>query len=360
MKDNYYAVIMAGGGGTRLWPLSKKIRPKQLISFSENKSLFNLALERLKDFFKQENIFIVTIADQVPALRDQAPFLSPDQFIIEPQPKGTASVVGLAAINIIRKNPDAVMAVLTADHIIENVPLFHNLLKTAFSLAVQNHLVILGIKPSYPATGYGYIKAGNCLELNNAFSVEKFVEKPDEKTASQYLREGNYFWNSGMFVWRADRILGEFKLQMPALFSSLTQISDLIEKKGFKEKIIDIWALIKPQTIDYGIMENASDVIMLKADNLKWNDVGSWDSLYDILPTDNSGNVIKNKNSVIIDSKDLILYSENDKKIMVSLGVQDLVIIDTENALLICRKGETQRIKEVIEELKQRQLERFL
>ena len=160
MNDNFYAVIMAGGGGTRLWPLSKRNRPKQQLSFNDNKSLFALAVERLNGQFKQENIFIVTIAEQVPALHEQAPNLSLDQFIIEPQPKGTASVIGLAAINLLKKNSEAVMAVLTADHIIENMPLFHTLLESAFSLANQNHLITLGIKPTYPATGYGYIKAG--------------------------------------------------------------------------------------------------------------------------------------------------------------------------------------------------------
>jgi len=360
MNDNYYAVIMAGGGGTRLWPLSTKSRPKQLLNFIDNKSLFTLAIERLKGLFKQENIYIVTIADQLPSLHEQIPELSLDQFIIEPQPKGTASVVGLAAINLLKKNPDAVMAVLTADHIIENVPLFHSLLSSAYSLANQNHLITLGIKPTYPATGYGYIKSGNKLSHTDAHKVENFVEKPDEKTASQYFKDGNYFWNSGMFMWRVNRIMMEFKRQMPGLYSKLNQISDQFDNKDFREKIIDIWSSIKPETIDYGIMENAKDVLMLKAEGLGWNDVGCWDSLYDFLPSNNSGNVIKNKNSELIDSSDVLIFSENDNKIIATLGVENLVIIDTENALLICKKGETQRIKQIIKEIKDRNLDRFL
>jgi len=360
MNDNYFAVIMAGGGGTRLWPLSKKSRLKQLLSFDNDKSLFALAVERLEGQFKHENIFIVTIAEQVPALLEQTPFLSRDQFIIEPQPKGTASVIGLAAITLLKKDPDAVMAVLTADHIIENLPLFHMLLATAFPLAEQNHLVTLGIKPTYPATGYGYIKAGKKFGSTESCLVEKFVEKPNEKLASQYFQDGNYFWNSGMFIWRADRILKEFNSQMPELFGKLNQISVRIERPGFEFDFFDIWASIKPQTIDYGIMENAKDVLVLKAENLEWNDVGSWDSLYDFLPANSSGNVIRNTQSIVIDSKDVLVFSGNDKKIITVVGLNDLVIIDTENALLICKKGETQRVKEIVEELKNQKLDNYL
>ncbi len=360
MNDNYYAVIMAGGGGTRLWPLSKKSKPKQLLSFKNDKSLFTLAVERLEGLFQRENIFIVTIAEQMPALLQQAPFLSQGQFIIEPQPKGTASVIGLAAINLLKKDPDAVMAVLTADHIIENLSLFHTLLTSAYPLAEQNHLITLGIKPTYPATGYGYIKAGNEFGSSGSCIVDKFVEKPNEKLANEYIQSGDYFWNSGMFIWRADRIIEEIRNQMPDLYGKLIQISELIEKPDFEKNFIDIWASITPQTIDYGIMENAADVLLLKAEKLEWNDVGSWDSLYDFLPSNSSGNVIKNNKSIVIDSKNVLVFSENEKKLITVIGLQDLVIIDTEGALLLCKKGETQRVKEIIEELKNNQLDGYL
>jgi mannose-1-phosphate guanylyltransferase len=360
VNGNYYAVIMAGGGGTRLWPISTKSRPKQLLSFNENESLFALAVNRLKGLFKPENIYIVTITDQIPALREQMPELSQDQFIVEPLPRGTASVVGLAAINLLKKNKDAVMAVLTADHIIENVALFHSIIKSAYILADKNFLVTLGIKPTYPATGYGYIKFSKKFDSAKSFFVEKFVEKPDEKTATQYFQDGCYYWNSGMFIWRADRIIKEFKRQMPELYPKLNQIMDIIGKTDFQRKFFDIWSSIKSETIDYGIMENAEDILMIKADTLGWNDVGCWDSLYDFLPADDSGNVIKSKNAVLLDSKNILLLSENDNKIIAALGIEDLVIIDTEKALLICKKGETQRIKQVIEEIKKIYSDRFL
>ncbi len=360
MNENYYAVIMAGGGGTRLWPLSKKNRPKQLLSFDNKSSLFALAVERLNGQFKPENIFVVTIAEQVPALLEQAPYLSQDQFIIEPQPKGTASVIGLAAIQLIRKDPNAVMAVLTADHIIGNLPLFHSLLTTALPLAEQNHLMTLGIKPTFPATGYGYIKAGKEYSSSGSYFTERFVEKPNEDLATQYVQDGNYYWNSGMFIWRADRILREFSQQMPDLYEKLMQIAELLEKSDYKKDIINIWASIKPQTIDYGIMENAEDVLLLKAEDLQWNDVGSWDSLFDFLSADKFGNVIKNTQEVIRDTKDVLIINENDKKIIAVIGLKDLVIIDTENALLVCKKGETQRVKEIVEELKNKKMDNYL
>jgi mannose-1-phosphate guanylyltransferase len=360
MNDNFYAVIMAGGGGTRLWPLSTRDKPKQYLSFKDNKSLLVMAVERLYGLFNPENIFIVTIADQVPSLREQIPELSIDQYIIEPQPKGTASVVGLAAINLLRKNKDATMAILTADHIIDNVPLFQSLLKTGKELAEENYLITLGIKPTYAATGYGYIKKGKELNFRHAFVVEKFVEKPDEATAKKYLSDSNYFWNSGMFIWRADRIMLEFEKQMPDLFRKLNQISENLGKRDFQNNLKNIWSLIKPETIDYGIMEKADNVVMLIAEDLGWNDVGSWDSLYDFLPSNDSGNVIKKKNSVLIDSQGILLFGENENKIVATLGVKDLVIIDTDNALLICKKGDTQRIKQIIEEIKTRNLNQFL
>jgi mannose-1-phosphate guanylyltransferase len=221
-------------------------------------------------------------------------------------------------------------------------------------------LITLGIKPTFPATGYGYIKAGKKFGSTESFFAERFVEKPNEKLASQYIKDGNYFWNSGMFIWRAERILKEFGQQMPDLKSKLDHIAGLIEKPGHEKEFSEIWASIKPQTIDYGIMENAADVLLLKADNLKWNDVGSWDSLFDFLPSDGSGNVIKNTHSIVIGSKDLLMFNENDKKVVAVVGLQDLVIIDTENALLICKKGETQRVKEIVEELKNKKLDDYL
>ena len=360
MKSNYYPVIMAGGGGTRLWPLSRHDNPKQLLSFSGEKSLFALAIGRLESAFKTEKIKIVTIEEQVKPLMKECPQLTLDQFIIEPFPKGTASVVGLAAVVLNAIDEDAVMAILTADHIIGNLDEFHLLLERGYEQAMAGHLVTLGIEPEYPSTGYGYINAGEKLEGECDFRVEKFVEKPNLETAIQYVASGNYYWNSGMFVWRADRILEEISEHMPTLRHTLLKIEHSLNKPGFKESMIDYWTEITPQTIDYGIMEKAEDVVMLKTSDLEWNDVGSWDSMVEILSADKHSNVVKAENKLLIDCSDLVVLEDNDKKIVAAINLENLVIIDTDDALLICRKGETQSVRRVIDELKRRNLNEYL
>lgn len=360
MKSNYYPVIMAGGGGTRLWPLSRKDMPKQLLSFTEEKSLFKTAIDRLKGVFRTENIKIVTIEEQVDLLMKEASELTLDQFILEPFPKGTASVVGLAAVVLNDIDPDAVMAILTADHVINNLDEFHSLLEEGFELAMNGRLVTLGIEPEYPSTGYGYIKAGKQLDGDRAFLVDQFVEKPNLETALEYIESGNYFWNSGMFIWRADRILEEISSLMPILRHTLLKIETALKKPEYHNLLVNYWAEITPQTIDYGIMEKAENVVMLKASNLQWNDVGSWDSLVEILSADERSNVIKAKNKLLLDCSNLVVLEGNDKKIVSAINLENLVIIDTDDALLICRKGETQSVRRVIDELKRRNLNEYL
>lgn len=360
MKDNYYAVIMAGGGGTRLWPLSRKETPKQLLSFENEKSLFRSAVDRLKGAFKFENIKIVTIEDQVESLMSEAPELSLDQFIIEPFPKGTASVVGLAAVHLQAINPETVMAILTADHIIGNINEFHSLLSRGYERAEKMELVTLGIKPEFPSTGYGYIKTGEELENRIDYRVEKFVEKPEPETAVLYVESGDFYWNSGMFIWRTDRILEELTRLMPNLRHTLLKIESILGKSDYPTKLNDFWAEITPQTIDYGIMEKAQNVVMLKTSDLEWNDVGSWDSLNEILPVDHDLNVVKAKNQLLLDCSNMVILEKNDKKIISAINLENLVIIDTDDALLICRKGETQSVRRIIDELKRRNLIEYL
>jgi mannose-1-phosphate guanylyltransferase len=358
--DNYYAVIMAGGGGTRLWPLSRKERPKQLLRLVSERSMYQIAIDRLLHIFPTNRILIVTIAAQVEALHAEFPSIPLENFIIESMPKGTASVVGLAATYLLERDPDAVMAVLTADHVIENVSLFHDLLEKGCILAEEGHLITLGIEPTYAATGYGYIQAGKPLTNGFSWRVDQFVEKPDEKTAQEYLKSGKYFWNSGMFIWKADVIMAEFARQMPELNAILQEISEHIRHGDAQAAIPAIWEKIKPQTIDYGIMEHADDVVVLPARDLGWNDIGSWDSLYEILKADENGNVFKSGNVININSKNTLYHSEIDDKLIALVDIDDLVIIDSDKALLICRKGQTQKIKQIVEELKKKDLDSYL
>ena len=229
MYDNYYAVIMAGGGGTRLWPLSRQNRPKQTLILGGERSLFQLAVDRLEGVFPPERILVMTTEDQMPVLREQIPEIPAENYLLESVPRGTAAVVGIAAAVLHKKDPQSVMAVLTADHIIGNLKLFQQILTAAYQVAKEDYLVTLGITPTYPATGYGYIKKGAGIgpfQEIDAFEASEFTEKPGLDEARKMLASGEYAWNSGMFIWKTDAILEEITRQLPALNSRLAHIKE--------------------------------------------------------------------------------------------------------------------------------------
>jgi len=360
MDTHFYAVIMAGGGGTRLWPLSRKDTPKQLLKIIKDKSLFRIALNRLRGLFDFDHIYVVTVEEQIAKLRKEAPELPLQNYLIEPMPKGTASVVGMAAAYLQKIDPDAVMAVLTADHVIENVPYFQDLLIEARIAAKQGFLVTLGIEPTFPATGYGYIEAGEEISELNGFRVRRFKEKPDPDTAKGYLKSDSFYWNSGMFIWSVATILDEFSKQMPELYKKLLLIQARIQEDHQIGGITDIWETIRPQTIDYGIMEGASEVVVLPAPGLDWNDVGSWDSLFAILEADKDGNIQLARHVVNVDSVDILIQSTDEEKMIAVVGLKDLVIVDNKNTLLICKRGETEKIRQVIKKIKEKGLNNYL
>lgn len=363
MKDHFYAVIMAGGGGTRLWPVSRKAFPKQMLRINGFQSLYQMAISRLKGLFSVDKIFIVTVKEQVAALEKECPEIPEKNYLIEPAPRGTASVVGLAASRIRSFDKDGVMAVLTADHIIENVNLFQKILSAAFLIAGDNQLVTLGIEPEHPSIGYGYIESGNKMEnLDDVevLEVNRFVEKPDKEKAQGFLSHGGYYWNSGMFVWRVDRILEEFKLQMPQLSNTLELLSSVYGKPNYQEILNEEWLKLAPQTIDYGVMEHARNVAMIPAKGLGWSDVGSWDSLADFLQKDERGNILISEKSIILDATNTILYQTAGDRICAIIGMTDLVIVDTKDALLVCKRGDTQKVRQIVEILKQREMQNYL
>ncbi len=360
MKDNFYAVIMAGGGGTRLWPLSRKASPKQLLKLVNGKSLFQLAVERLDGLVDIEHIYVVTIQAQVEMLHEQVPEIPIDNYLIEPMPKGTAAVVGFAATYLKKRDPDAVMAILTADHIMENTDYFQDLLRNAAEIAKSDTLVTIGIKPEFASTGFGYIEAGELREKGSALHVKRFVEKPDQATAEEYIHTGNFYWNSGMFIWSVNVILDEIKWQMPDLFDQLGQVDRKIDADGHVDDISSIWSQIKPQTIDYGIMEGAQDVTLIPALNLGWKDLGSWDSLFTILKPDKWGNIALAPRVLNIDSRDCYIQTTDNEKTIAVIGIEDLIIVDHANTLLICKKGESQKVKQIVNLLNEDDLDKFL
>src|SRR5919198_5237003 len=307
-----YAVIMAGGGGTRLWPISRKETPKQLLPLLGKDTLFQSTVSRLEKLFSPERIMVVTVAEQAREMQKQVPSIPVENYLIEPAPRGTASVVALAAAVLQKRDPEAVMAIQTSDHYIRNWDLFNYLIRAAFDVAQKNYLVTLGITPTYPSTGYGYIQQGTPLDGEYkypVYMVKRFKEKPDEETAQQLLRSGDHSWNSGMFVWRVDTILAEVERQMSELFGAVTKIAAAWSTPEQDEVVQQNWNGLKSQTIDYGVMEKAEKVAVLPAGGLGWSDVGSWDSLFDVLLPDMNGNVATQAQHLALDTHSTLVYS---------------------------------------------------
>jgi mannose-1-phosphate guanylyltransferase len=356
MFEHYYAVIMAGGEGSRLWPLSRRERPKQMVQLGSGRTLYQSAVDRILPVFPPERIYVVTIKDQAEKLQEQCPEIPKENFLIEPMPRGTASVVGLAALALFERDPQSVMAILAADHLIGNVDYFQQLLQQGYALSEAGLLVTLGIRPTFPATGYGYIQRGD--ELAGfpflAYEVKRFREKPDEETARQFLVRGDHDWNSGMFIWRTDRIREEISRWMPELAGRLEEIAQAWNTPARAETIASIWPAIKPQTVDYGIMEKAERVAVIPAADLGWNDVGSWESIYEVYPSDNDGNIVLDAQHIGIGTGGSLIVSDGPKRLIVTLGIDNLIIVDTQDAILVCSRDHAQRVREVVNLLKQK------
>lgn len=361
--EHTYAVIMAGGGGTRLWPISRKETPKQLLPLLGKDTLFQSTVARLEKLFPPERILVVTVAEQAREMQKQVPAIPVENYLIEPAPRGTASVVALAAAVLQKRDPEAIMAIQTSDHYIRNRDLFHYLIRTAFDVAQKNYLVTLGITPTYPSTGYGYIQQGAPLDGNYnypVYMVERFKEKPDEATAQQLLRSGDHSWNSGMFVWRVDTILSEIQRQMPELYKVVSKIADAWGTDEQSNVVQSHWFDLKSQTIDYGVMERAEKVAVLPAGGLGWSDVGSWDSLFEVLLPDMNGNVSTNGQHLALDTHSTLVYSKNDERLVVTIGLDDMVIVDAGDVLMICKVDQSQRVRDVVEHLKKHHQEKYL
>jgi len=354
---------LAGGGGTRLWPLSRQSRPKQMLPLIEERTLFQIAVQRLRTLFAADHILVVTSMQQCAQLQSQAAELPQENFLLEPQPRGTAAAIGLAVAFLKSKHPGAVMVVLTADHYIGNEDGFHRVLEAAMQLAEKGKLVTLGIAPTYAATQYGYIQTGASLgDFGGfeAFDVRRFKEKPDEAEAQKLIDSGDHTWNSGMFIWQVERIWQELNRQMPQLAKTLDKIRVAWGRPDFEKTLNYEWPRIATQTIDYGIMEHASDVAVIPAKELAWNDVGSWTSLFEVLKADGQGNLVLHDQHLDFDSWNSLVYSNGQDRMIVTVGVKDLVVVDTGDILLICARDRSQDLRKVIELLKEKGLQRYL
>jgi mannose-1-phosphate guanylyltransferase len=367
MTEHYYAVILAGGGGTRLWPLSRRSQPKQMLRLNGELTLFQMAVRRLSALFPPERILVVTNQAQSAGLKEQCPELGADNFLLEPEPRGTAAAIGLAAMHLHMQDPEAIMAVLTADHYIAEQERLLGYLRRAKEIAAQGHLVTLGIDPTQPATQYGYIEHGEPLdgdESNGAYLVKRFKEKPDLAEAERMLAAGGHSWNSGMFIWQVVSIRNEFERLMPRMHKALGEIEALGGTQGDEAKFKAYWETIPYQTIDYGVMEHAERVAVIPVKGMGWNDVGSWSSLFEVFAPDGDGNVLLIDKGVTIETRNSIVHATERRvgkdRLLVTIGVEDLVVVDTGDVLFICPRARAQEVRQVIEQLKKQGLEDYL
>ena len=347
------AVIMAGGKGERFWPRSRRNMPKQFLSLTDDgKTMIQLTVERIQPLIAIEDVFVVTNKDYKELVKAQLPELPEENIVLEPMAKNTAPCIGLASMYIKKKYDDAVMVVLPSDHLIKFNSMFINTLKDAIEVAEEKtNMATIGITPNYPETGYGYINFGEekqNTKNHNVYKVERFVEKPNLEKAKEYLLSGKYLWNSGMFVWKASTILGQFEKLLPDTYAGLLKIEEALGTED-AESVLEIeFQKFQSESIDYGIMEKAQDIYTLPG-NFGWDDVGSWLALERFNRTNDQGNVV-NGNVISIDTKNSIIQGSD--KLIATVGVDNLIVVDTADALLICKKENAQDIKRVLENLK--------
>lgn len=354
---NLYAIIMAGGVGSRFWPRSKKRKPKQLLNIFGENTMIQDTVKRLKGLVDSEKIYIITNEMQRPGIEEQLEQIPKENIIVEPFGRNTAACIGLASILIQQKDKDSVTFVLPADHIIKEEQEFQKTLINAANFAFESKgLVTIGIIPSRPETGYGYIQIDESQVKANVYQVYTFAEKPNYSTAVRFLESGDFLWNSGMFIWRTDTILNEIKEIMPDLFEGLQQIKNDIGSIRYNDTLVKVYGQLKKISIDYGIMEKSKNVFLVKG-NFSWNDVGSWEAVYQLSDKDEEGNV--KVGDVYTDlTVDSYVYSPN--KFTAIIGVDNLIVINNDDALLICKRDKSQEVKKVIDYLKFNKLDEHL
>lgn len=344
------ALIMAGGRGERFWPKSRQNMPKQFLSLTDDgKTMIQLTVERILPLVDMGDIFIATNRSYRDFVRKQLPGLPEENILCEPVGRNTAPCIGLGAVHMARKYQDAVMMVLPSDHMIKYASIFLNTLSDACSAAEEgHHLLTLGIAPDSPETGYGYIKFQAEKTLGRAFAVERFVEKPDLETARAYLASEQYLWNSGMFIWKVSTILDKLRAYLPETYAGLCRIQEAIGTELEEQTLEQEFQSFKAESIDYGVMEKAEDIYVLSG-AFGWDDVGAWPAVSRIKKANEFGNVVDG-NVVTVDTKNTII--QGGKKLIAAVGLEDMIVVDSEDALLLCERDHAGDIKRVLENLK--------
>ena len=357
-----HVVIMAGGVGQRLWPMSRKKTPKQLLPLITGNSLLQDTVARVRGSVKPSEILIITNKAHVDDMRKQLPDVPPENIVGEPVGRGSAAAIALAAVMIEEKDPQGVMVILSADHIISPAERFRKAIQAAARTVEGNDtLATLGIVPEYPATGFGYIHRGDLAAEHDGiavYNVKRFVEKPDLHNATDYFRSGEYYWNAGIFIWHVSAIMKWFKRLMPDLHRAAREIQKAIKAraKNLDKVIAEQYNTINSQTIDYGIMEKAQNIKVVEA-AFQWDDVGSLQGIEKLRDRDASGNIVT-ADHVGIETHNCIIMGKG--QLIATIGLDDIVIIRTDDAILVCQKERSQEVRDIVNMIKERKLEKYL
>jgi mannose-1-phosphate guanylyltransferase len=344
-----FAVIMAGGVGSRFWPRSKEKKPKQLIRIFGENTMIQDTVKRLDGLIKNENIYVITNKIQKLRVKEQLPQLPEENIIDEPFGKNTAACIALASILIKQKNPEAVTITLPSDHLIQDDQAFRDCLQSAAQFAYDSKgLVTIGITPTRPETGYGYIQYDEKEVSKNIYRVLTFAEKPNLSTAKDFIESGDFLWNSGIFIWRIDTILKEFEQHLPEHFEGMTRVEKTIGTVEFEKGLVQVYGQLKSISIDYGVMEKSKEVYLTKSD-FYWNDVGNWEAVYEISEKNKEGNAILGD---VYAANTFDSYFFSPKKFTAAIGVSNLIVIDTNDSLLICNRNNVQDVRQVVDYLK--------
>jgi mannose-1-phosphate guanylyltransferase len=357
-----HAVIMAGGSGTRFWPASRIGFPKQLLHLVGDNTMLQATFERLQGLVSPEHTLVMTNQHLVEPVRQQLPLIPPEQIVGEPMKRDTAACIALAASLIVHADPEAIMLVLPADHIISTDQQFHDCMLAGVRLIEQapNQIVTFGIRPNYPAESFGYVQRGEGLsgsKVAGAYRVESFREKPNRQIAEQYLQAGTYYWNSGIFMWRASTILNALRTFEPEMMKHIDAIAKSMGSPSFPATLQREFGAIDGRSIDYAVMERYKDVAVIEA-TFRWDDVGSWQAIGRLTQPDEQGNCVRGK-YLPIQSQRMIVYGTQEH-LVVTIGMQDTIVVHTENATLVAPKHEEERVREVVKQLQTRTWNEFL
>lgn len=352
--NNRFVVIMAGGNGERFWPESRKALPKQFLPIVGDEPMLTQTVNRLKGMFDPKNIFVIAGEQHRSVIIDICPDLDPEKVIGEPIGRDTAPAVALATTLVYREDPNAVFAMLPADAVIHDANNFCSVLESAFVLAeAESVLVTIGIKPTLPATGYGYIQKSEAKEAhagNQSYSVSRFVEKPNLEKAKEYLASGDYYWNSGMFIWTVDSIRSEFEKNCASLWKSLLSVNEALDKgESLRAILVREYPTLEKISVDYAIIEKANNVAMIES-TFDWDDVGEWSAIERHNDSDKQGNCFQGQIEEL-EAQDNIVYNREKDHLVTLLGVEDLIVVHTKDATLICKKEQSQEVKNLVKKI---------